>query len=182
MTKPTSQRPATSGSALARDAGSVPAERGVATPLDRGTPRRPGASGSAPKQRGFTLIEVVAAFAILALGLALTMQIAVGGMRQARQAADYSEAALLAQSLLDTVGVGEPLELGETRGEWEGDFRWTLNVLPYEPEAADGVAGVDPLTSPVRLVELDLVVSWEHGGNRREARFRSLRAMLPESL
>ncbi len=132
--------------------------------------------------RGFTLIEVVAAFAILALGLSLVMQIATGGMRQARQAADYTEAALLAQSLLDTAGVGERLELGDSRGEWEEGFRWELSVAPYELEASDASPGVDPLTSPVRLVELSLTVVWERGGKQREARYRSLRAMLPESL
>ncbi len=131
---------------------------------------------------GFTLIEVVAAFAVLALGLALTMQIAAGGMRQSRQAAEYTEASLLAQSLLDTAGVGERLELGETSGEWEGGYRWTLTVAPYELETPPGALGIDPLTSPVRLVELDLRVIWSNHGNERESRFRSLRAMLPESL
>ena len=131
---------------------------------------------------GFTLIEVVAAFAILAIGLALIMQIATGGMRQARQAADYTEAALLAQSLLDTAGVGERLKLGDSRGEWEDGFRWELAVAPFELEAADAGPALDPLTSPVRLVELDLTVIWERGGKQREAKYRTLRAMLPESL
>jgi general secretion pathway protein I len=146
----------------------------------RARPPAARSAGRAGRAAGFTLIEVVAAFAILALGLALTMQIATGGMRQARQAADYTEAALLAQSLLDTTGVGERLALGETDGEWEGGFRWTLTVTPYESEEAEASAGVDPLTSPVELLELDLLVSWERGGQTRETRFRSLRAMLPE--
>ncbi|MGQ0800103.1 MAG: type IV pilus modification PilV family protein [Pseudomarimonas sp.] len=132
--------------------------------------------------RGFTLIEVVAAFAILALGLAMTMQIAAGGLQQTRQAADYTEAALLAQTLLDTAGVGEKLEIGETSGEWEGGFSWTLTVSPYELAELGDIAAVDPLTSPVRLVELDLAVRWERYGKQREAHYRSLRAMLPETL
>lgn len=148
------------------------------TPHSRSLPR----ATSRRRAGGFTLIEIVAAFAILALGLALTMQIAAGGMRQARQAAQYTEAALLAQSLLDTAGVGEKLELGDTRGEWEGGFRWTLSVLPYEVMDLQAGAAMDAFTSPVRLVELDLVVSWDHAGTERQARYRSLRAMLPESL
>jgi len=131
--------------------------------------------------RGFTLIEVVAAFAILALGLTLTMQIASGGMRQARQAADYTEAALLAQSLLDTAGVGERIKLGETRGEWEGGFRWTLNVAPFAGEAGATPSAAQPLLAPVELVELDLQVTWERGGKTREARYLTLRAMMPEN-
>ncbi len=145
-------------------------------PTRSARPRRCGPRGAG----GFTLLEVVAAFAILALGLAMVMQIAAGGMRQARQAAEYSEASLLAQSLLDTVGVGERLEEGSESGEWEGGYRWQLDVLPYE-DATDGVPA-DPQASPVRLLELQLTVSWERGGNTRESRFRTLRATLPENL
>jgi len=134
------------------------------------------------RSRGFTLIEIVAAFSILALGLTLTMQIATGGMRQARQAADYTQAALLAQTLLDTVGVGEKLEEGRTRGEFAGGYRWELSVVPFELQAADGALAADALTSPVRLLELDLVIQWQRGETTREARYRTLRAMLPETL
>jgi hypothetical protein len=55
-------------------------------------------------------------------------------------------------------------------------------VAPFELEATDASPALDPLSSPVRLVELSLTVIWERGGKRREAHYRSLRAMLPESL
>lgn len=143
---------------------------------------RPSACGSAAKARGFTLIEVVAAFAVLVLGLGLVMQIATGGLRQARQAAEYTEVSLLAQSLLDTVGVGERIELGATRGEWEGGYRWELTVSPYQAESESGGFGIDPMSAPVQLVELELAVSWERNRNTREMRYLTLRAMLPENL
>ena len=57
----------------------------------------------ARRQAGFTLIEIVVAFSILAVGLGIAMQIATGAMRQSRSAADYTEAALYAQSLLDAI-------------------------------------------------------------------------------
>ncbi len=136
--------------------------------------------GTRRAEAGFTLLEVVAAFAILALGLAMTMQIAAGGMRQARQAAEYTEASLLAQSLLDTVGVGERLEVGSASGEWEGGYGWTLEVAPYEASGEGELAAAQP--SPVRLLELRLTVRWERGGNARESTFRTLRATLPENL
>lgn len=130
--------------------------------------------------RGFTLIEMVAAFAVLVVGLAMAMEIAAGGLRQARQAADYTEAALLAQSVLDTVGMGERLEVGELSGEWDEGFRWVLTVSPYELQEDGEIIG--PLSgAPVELLELDLEVSWKRGEKEHAAHYRTLRAMLPEA-
>jgi general secretion pathway protein I len=156
-----------------------------AAPTLNAAPARP-CSGRGPvgaiRAGGFTLIEIVAAFAILALGLAMAMQIAVTGLRQSSQAADFSEAALLAQTVLDTAGVGERLQIGTSRGEFENGFRWELDVNEFAAEANGIDLGIDPLTSPVRLLELELIVSWERGGSTREKRYRTLRAMLPEAL
>ena len=166
--------------------------------------RRPSAARSARfarrgTARGFTLIEIVAAFAILALGLGLTMQMVAGSLRQTRQAADRTEASLWAKSLLDTVGVGERLVPGEQSGAFTDDIDWVLRVDPYEPNeiidvpTQSAVAGAlsgamagqpgDGMLSdaipPVELLRLELVVSW--GPQRRsQARFVTLRALRPE--
>lgn len=142
-------------------------------------PRRP--LPRKPK-RGFTLIEVVAAFSILALGLALSMQIATTAMRQTRQASEHTIAALHAQSLLDTTGVGERIEIGETDGEFDDGYRWHLIVAPYELGAEGLPEGLDPTTAPVQLLELTLTISWERGGQTARSEFRTLRAMLPDRL
>jgi len=129
------------------------------------------------RQRGFTLIEIVVAFAIMALGLGIAMQIATGAMRNARQAATRTDAALYAQSLLDTVGVGERLEEGTSNGEFGDDFHWTLLAEPYEIETE---TPLEPGMSPVQLYRLQLDVSWEQGGREQEARFVTLRALTPD--
>lgn len=129
------------------------------------------------RQRGFTLIEIVVAFAILALGLGIAMQIASGAMRNARQAAIRTDAALYAQSLLDTVGVGERLEEGSSSGEFGEKFRWTLLAEPYEIESE---SPIEPGMSPVQLYRLQLDVTWETGGKEQEASFVTLRALTPD--
>lgn len=129
------------------------------------------------RQRGFTLIEIVVAFSILAVGLGIAMQIATGAMRQARSASDYTEAALYAQSLLDNVGVGERLEEGESSGEFDERFQWSLRVEPYEIETD---APVDEAMAPVELYRLELLVTWRRGRNEQEARFVTLRALTPD--
>lgn len=132
------------------------------------------------RQHGFTLIEIVAAFSILALGLGLSMGIATGAIGQARRAATFTEAALNARSLLDTAGVGERLEEGSTQGEFGERYAWTLDVMPWEPEPVDGMP-VPALqaVSPVELYQLTLVVRWEENQRERQARFTTLRALTP---
>jgi len=129
------------------------------------------------RSRGFTLIEVVVAFSLLAVGLAAAMQIAVGSMRQARSAESYTEAALYAQSLLDGLGVGSRLEEGSDSGRFGEHYRWELEVQPYEV-ASD--PPIDPVMVPVQLYRVDLRVRWERGRNEYEAHFSTLRALTPE--
>jgi general secretion pathway protein I len=131
----------------------------------------------AQSARGFTLIEIVIAFAILAIGLGISMQIASGAMRNTRQAAVRTDAALYAQSLLDTVGVGERLEEGETSGDFNEDFRWTLRAEAYEIETD---TPIEAALAPVQLYRLELVVTWDVGRKEQEARFVTLRALTPE--
>ena len=59
--------------------------------------------------RGFTLIEVIIAFALLALALTLLLGSLSGAARQVGQADVRSRATLYAQSLLASTGVETPL-------------------------------------------------------------------------
>ncbi len=145
-------------------------------------------------QQGFTLIEVVMAFSLLAVGLGIAMQIAVGAMRQTRNAAEFTEASLYAQSLVDTLGVTERLLPGQDSGEFDERYRWNLSIEPYEvPPVATNAGGVTgglsdsglsgaQMLPTVEMLRLELVVSWERGRNTHEARFVTLRAMTPEAL
>lgn len=134
---------------------------------------------AAARQSGFTLLEIVAAFAILAIGLGMAMQAASGAMQQSRQSAEHTRAALHALSVMDTLGVGERLEPGQFEGEFEDGYRWRVEVSPYELDAEELPAGFDPGFAAVALLRVDLVIGWQRGGQEAEARFTTLRAMLP---
>lgn len=129
------------------------------------------------RQRGYSLIEIVAAFVVLALGMSLAMQSVAGSVRQARIAAERTEAALLAQSLLDAAGVGERLQEGETEGNWDDRYDWTLRVEPLLLEEFDQGGGISSV--PAELMRLELDVRWGQDG-RRSARFVTLRALTPD--
>lgn len=129
--------------------------------------------------RGFTLIEVVVALAVLAVAVGLCLQIATSALRQTRQAAEHTQAALLAQSLLDAAGTGERIRPGRSSGRLDEGYRWELEVAPFEGELGSEGALVPGLLA-VRLYRLELSLSWDVGSAERTVRFSTLRAMTPD--
>lgn len=132
-------------------------------------------------QRGYTLIEVIVAFAVLALALTLLLGILSGATRQVRWADEAGRAALHAQSLLDQAGVGEALQPGNKEGDFEdGRYRWSLLVEPYrDPSLRQGVQPIDPAAP--QLLRLELQVQWGDGGPRQRLHLQSLRLVRPDA-
>ncbi len=83
-------------------------------------------------RRGFTLVEVLVALAVLTIALSGMMQIFSTGMRAAASAEARTIAVLLARSQLAAIGVETPLAAGDSEGEWDERFRWTASVSPYQ--------------------------------------------------
>ena len=104
------------------------------------------------RQRGFTLIEIIVALAILAVALGALFQSFSGGLRATTVAERQAAAVMLAQSLLDRVGQDIPLVPGEQAGVSDDGLRWSLAIAP------------SPLIAPERradspLLPLDVRVS-----------------------
>lgn len=119
------------------------------------------------RPHGFTLLEVIVAFALLALALTLLLGSLSGAARQVREAEDASRATLHAQSLLATFDGGEPAQPGRRQGRFdEGRYTWTLDIAPYaDPPPPGGGQVVDPYAP--RLMALDLSVRWGDGPGQR---------------
>jgi general secretion pathway protein I len=86
--------------------------------------------------RGFSLLEVLVAFAILALALTVLMQVFSTGLRNISVGEDYTRAVLLAESVLASVGVEQPLQEGERTGTFDEKYgeayRWRVAVSRYD--------------------------------------------------
>lgn len=114
-----------------------------------------GSSNSSPADRaaGFTLLEVLVAFALLAVMLVALLQAFSQGLSSLHVAEERSAAAMLARSKLAEVGRALPLREGEQIGELEDGLDWRLVVGRYEDP--DGALGDD---TPIRLFDVTVVI------------------------
>lgn len=119
------------------------------------------------------------AFSILALSLGVLMQIFSGSLRNAGYSQEQAQAVVLAQSLLASAGIETTLATSESSGNLDGQFRWRLQIRPFQGEMPGGEA----TTLPIRLElwEVMAEVSWggELGSTKRTLSFSTLRVQPP---
>lgn len=132
-------------------------------------------------QRGYTLIEVVVAFALLAFAMTMLLGSLTNATKQVRSSSDFGRAALHAQTLLDQAGVGEALAPGQRDGDLEdGRYHWEMNVTPFrDPTVPPGQPQI--LGAP-QLLQLDLTLHWGKGDPRETLRLQSLRLVTPTDI
>ncbi len=81
---------------------------------------------------GFSLIEVLAAFVILALVATALFRLYSSSLNNASVAEEYSRALVIAQSQLDVAASAQPLRELTTRGtDNTGRVEWEASVQPY---------------------------------------------------
>ena len=128
--------------------------------------------------KGFTLLEVMLAFVIFALSFATVLEIMAGSMRSVRRATEDTEVALLAQSIMDTVGTEIPIEAGDYSGTGMDRYDWRLGIYLFEAGGED--AGTQELAelSGVDLYRVDLDIDWQAGRHQRDMHFSTIRGIL----
>lgn len=102
------------------------------------------------RQHGLTLLELLVAFAIMAMSVGMIYRIMGSNARSAGDLETRQRAVELAQSLLslrDTVPEGGVQQSGESSG-----YRWRLQSTPYDT----GVSG--PSVTP--LHQLAITIAW----------------------
>ncbi|NLB95910.1 MAG: prepilin-type N-terminal cleavage/methylation domain-containing protein [Armatimonadetes bacterium] len=107
-------------------------------------------------ERGFTLIEMIVATLVLAMGIAGALATFGAISRASGMAAEYDQAALLAERRLAEIAVLGVSELTEESGDFGDEapgWQWEQELLETEIEG---------------VIELRVTVRWESGNRRRE--------------
>jgi len=112
---------------------------------------------------GFSLVELVIALSILAIGLVGAMRVFPVGLRASQRTELRTRAALLAQRTLESLKITpwEALHEGEAREE-HTPFAIVTRIAQPQPEH---------LTDPAGLKSLEVTVEWLQEGRSRSLTF-----------
>ena len=117
--------------------------------------------------RGFTLLEVLVAFVIAALALAVMFRGTIDALNASRTAARYDDALVRARSHLAMAAHGGTLMPGDWRGDDGGGYRWHLHVATVSMGAAHPTGGQ---AQQLALYAVTVWESWTEGDHTREVR------------
>ena len=115
-----------------------------------------------PDSRGFTLIEVLVAFALVALILGAALRLVSGGLNDSDAAERHTLAVLVAESRIAELGATAPLEPGVSEGIADDGYRWRREIRRLDGEDDD----------PLPLYSVTVDVVWDDGPGVRLATLR----------
>jgi general secretion pathway protein I len=136
---------------------------------------------SFPSRRGnsgFTLLEVLLAFLVFALSFATILEILSGSIRNTMRAREYTEAALIAQSVMGQVGLDIPLEDGGRANGDAGNYDWELEIFAYEDPSEEQESMLLAELTGIELLKIELHVTTGEYSRERSYRFSTIKAML----
>jgi len=112
------------------------------------------------KHQGFSLLEILVAFTIMAVSLTIVLKIFSAGVNTAIVSEDYIIATQIAESLMAKTGIEEPLIASETSGTEDDKYQWVVKVERSSQFVED--------ESNTELMDVQVLVQWgnEQGNGR----------------
>lgn len=128
------------------------------------------------KNRGFTLIEVIVALAILGIGLTVIIELFSGGLRLGRTSEEYTRAVNFARMKMEDIASQTSIEEGDEEGKFDDTFRWQVkvekvNILPMDKKLE--------FKPPVELFQVKVNVLWKSGSKERSTYVEFYRTIKP---
>jgi prepilin-type N-terminal cleavage/methylation domain-containing protein len=127
-------------------------------------------------EAGFTLIEVLVAFAIAAVLLLPLLQSFSAGIASASRTDAFTAATLVAESAIETVGPDAELVDGGGFDRQEGRYHVGASVRRYPGN------GISPQSLLIAVpYEIVVTVSWQEAARMRSIALRTLRLGPPQA-
>lgn len=121
-------------------------------------------------EAGFSLLEIIVAFSILSMSLAVLYQIFSSSAQRAALGREYGDAVLLAESKLTEIGANQQIQTGNLSGKFDNHMSWKSTVTPYK--APNAVGNNQP---PVPPYKITVEVNWGAADRQRSFKLDSIR-------
>lgn len=131
------------------------------------------------RHKGFSLLEILVAFGIMAVALTIVLRIFGSGVNTAINSEDYTIAVQIAESLMARTGTEIPLNVGEISGSEINKYNWSVMIQPVATPAFALIQGVNAShrisnqsttgaeENPLQMVSVQVLVSWGDDNERR---------------
>ena len=121
-------------------------------------------------ERGFTLLEVVVAMAIVGLGVMTLFEALSAGLRLEMRSSDQTRAITYSRQAIDGFLIRRGIRDGGEEGSAGGRHRWSVEVRPFQESSQ---------LSSVRwdLKEVRLRVRYREGEREKEVVLKTLRLL-----
>lgn len=124
--------------------------------------------------KGFSLLEILVAFAIMAVALTIVLRIFGSGVSAAVVSEEYSLAVQIAESLMVRVGVETPLQSGQFSGTEADKYDWLISIMPVAGPTAKtsrfpSQKEQDQAQPPLKLMAVKVRVSWGDDAERQRS-------------
>jgi general secretion pathway protein I len=130
------------------------------------------------QQRGFTLVEVVVAMAVLGISLVLIIELFSGGLRLARASEEYTIAGQLARQKMEEITLNNQFKEGVEEGEFDVTYRWQVEMKKIDLLLFSKETDYEP---PIDLYQIQVRIIWKSGSKERITRIETFKAVKPET-
>jgi general secretion pathway protein I len=141
-----------------------------------GTQKKRNRAPSGGHARGFTLLEMIVATALMAIAVVGLLSLLSATLSNAARVQQYDRAAMLARTKMNELLVLSPLPLGRAlSGQWDASTGWTARAEVFErpPNAQRG---------NFQLVRIDLEVWWTADDQRKSVTLEGFRRTIIRDL
>jgi prepilin-type N-terminal cleavage/methylation domain-containing protein len=121
------------------------------------------------KERGFTLIEILASLTLIGLAVVYLVQLFSANLRTIGTSQDYMEALTRAEAVMREITERDKIEEASWQEETEQGYRVAVSVSEAEKERTEDL--------PVKLLRIEMTFSWETALRKKSLTLRSLKVV-----